>query len=165
MKIEQNQIASVEPFGMISGKPINIVRLRGGLNMASAKNEKGEEEVLAVASHQAILAYTLEQRFPDYHPALMKSEGATVPPAESHSHFLTDDLRKSGHDIYSIQNGVGIDFFITKQNIKVGLAKASIENETLLVKSVDTSQEFLQCLSKAVAEKALSSGLKNVRMK
>lgn len=165
MKIESNQIASVEPFGTMNGKPVSIIRLKGGLNMAATRNDKGEEDVLAVASHQAILSYTLEQRYSSYQPMLMKSEGLTNPKAESHSHFLTDDLRKSGHDIYSVQNGDDVDFFITKQNIKVGSAKATIENDTMLCKSLDSTEEFLHCLGAAVAEKALMYNLKSVRMK
>lgn len=163
MKIEQNQIASVEPFGVLNGKPVNIARLRGGLNLATTTDDKGDETVLAAASHQAILAFTLEQRFSGYQPMLMKSEGLTVPKAESHSHFLTDNLRKSGYDIYSVQNNNNIDFYITRQNVKVGLAKAVFENDSLSIKNIDIPGEFADGISGAFSEKALSSGFKKVR--
>lgn len=163
MKISENEIASVEPFGMLDGKQVNLTRLRGGLNLASVINGKGEQTVLGVASHQAILCYSIEQQHPSFQPMLMKSEHESVQ-AESHSHFLSDGLRKSGHDIYSVQNSNSIDFFVTKQNIKVGLVKADIVDGILMVKSIDASKEFVSCLSGAVSEKALSSGAKIVRM-
>jgi hypothetical protein len=95
---------------------------------------------------------------------IMKSEGDKLT-ADSHSHFLSDDLRKSGHDIYSVQDGAGVDFFITKQNIKIGSAKSVIVGDLLLIKSLDASKEFVSCLSGAVSEKALSAGLKGVRIR
>lgn len=164
MKIEHDQIDSVEPFGMLDGKTVNLTRLKGGLNLATMMDAKGTDTVLGAASHQAILCYTIEQRYPSFQPMLMKSEGLKLT-ADSHSHFLSDALRKSGHDIYSIQNGPGVDFYVTKQNIKIGSAHATIVGDLFLVKSLDASKEFLSCLSGAVSEKALSAGLKGVRIK
>jgi hypothetical protein len=159
MKIQENDIDSIEPFGMMDGKTVNLLRTKGGLNLATM-----DDQVLGAASHQAILCYTIEQRFPNFQPKLMKSEGVKLN-ADSHSHFLSDDLRKSGHDIYSIQDGIGIDFFVTRQDIKIGCAKAVVIGDLLLVKSIDVSKEFVGGLSGAVSEKALSSGLKGVRIK
>jgi len=164
MKIEHSQIASIEPFGMLDGKSVNLVRLSGGLNLATTSDKNGDDQVLGAASHQAILCYTIEQKFPTFQPAIMKSEGIKLN-ADKHSHFLTDDLRKSGHDIYSVQNGAGVDFFVTRQNIQVGCANAVIVGDLLWVKNLQTSKEFVPCLSGAVSEKALSSGLKGVKIK
>lgn len=163
MKILENDITSVEPFGMLEGKPVNLVRTKGGLNLATMIDPTGEETVLGAASHQAILSYSVEQRFPKFQPMIMKSEGNKVS-AESHSHFLSDDLRKSGHDIYSIQNGNEVDFFVTKLNIKVGSANSNVQSDCLLVKSLNISKEYLNAMSAAVSEKALSVGLKKVKM-
>ena len=165
MKILENDIASVEPFGMMDGKQVNLVRTKGGLNLATMLDAKGADTVLGAASHQAILCYTIEQRFPSFQPMIMKSEGLKLN-AESHSHFLSDDLRKSGHDIYSVQNGNEIEFYVTKQNIRVGMANASIEGDSLHVKALNNfPKDFVHSLSGAVSEKALSSGLKGVKVK
>ena len=94
----------------------------------------------------------------------MKSEGINLA-AESHSHFLSDDLRKSGHDIYSIQNNSGVNFVVTQHNIKVGSADAVIVGDLLWVKTSNISKEFVPSISGAVSEKALSSGLKGVKVK
>lgn len=160
MKIDQDQVASVELFGMLDGKPVNLTRLKGGLNLATM-----DDQVLGAASHQAILCYSVEQRFPKFQPRIMKSEGLNLT-ADSHSHFLSDDLRKSGHDIYSVQNGNDVEFFVTKLNIKVGSAMGSIENDSLLFKSesLDLPKEYVNAMSCAVSEKALSSGLKGVKV-
>lgn len=159
MKILENDIASIEPFGMMDGKQVNLTKTKGGLNLAVM-----DDKVLGAASHQAILCYTIEQRFPNFQPMIMKRERLKLN-AESHSHFLSDDLRKSGHDIYSIQNGNNVDFFITKQNIKIGTANGSIEGQNLYVNSLEMPKEFSNSISSAVSEKALSSGLSSVRVR
>lgn len=164
MKISENEIASIEPFGMLDGKTVNLIKLKGGLNLASTIDAKGQENVLGAAAHQAILAYSVEQRFPSFQPMIMKSEGSKLT-AESHSHFLTDTLRKSGHDIYSIQNGNEIEFFLTKQNLRVGHAKGLIENNKLIVNELKVPNDCVNAISAAVSEKVLSSGLKGVRIK
>lgn len=164
MKIEQDQVASVEPFGMLDGKPVSLTRLKGGLNLATTVDAKGQDTVLGAASHQAILCYTIEQRFPRFQPMVMKSEGLKLN-AESHSHFLTNDLRKSGHDIYSIQSGDNVEFYITKQNIKVSCTNASIRDKHLVIDPTTVRKEYVSAISAAVSEKALSSGLKGVRIK
>lgn len=159
MKILENDIASTEPFGMLDGRQVNLTKTKGGLNLAVM-----DDQVLGAASHQAILCYTIEQRFPSFQPAIMKSESLRLN-ADSHSHFLTDSLRKSGHDVYSVQNGNNIEFFVTKQNIKVGSASGSIEDKHLVIRYLDSPKEFVTPISAAVSEKALSSGLKGVRIK
>jgi hypothetical protein len=161
MKIENDQIASTELFGMLDGKPVNLMRLKGGLNMAVTVDSKGNDTVLGAASHQAILCYSVEQRFPSFQPAIMKSEGIKLT-ADSHSHFLSDDLRKSGHDIYSVQNGNDVEFFVTKLNIRIGIVSSSFEGSKLLVKSFDIPGEFSLGVSSALSEKALCSGVTNI---
>lgn len=164
MKISENDIDSIEPFGMMDGKPVNLVRTRGGLNLATMMDAKGAETVLGAASHQAILCYSVEQRFPNFQPMIMKSEGLKLS-AENHSHFLSDDLRKSGHDIYSIQNGNAVDFYVTKQNMKVALVNSLIQDNYLNIESPSVLKEYVNGISSAVSEKALSSGLKGVKIK
>ena len=163
MKISENEIASSEPFGILDGKQVSLVRTKGGLNLATV-SDGSNDTVLGAASHQAILCYTVEQRFPSFQPMLMKSEGLKLS-AESHSHFLTDNLRKSGHDIYSVQNGNDVEFFVTKQSIKVGSANGSIRDNCLVIRSVNVGSDFVTPIYAAVSEKALSSGLKSVKVK
>lgn len=163
MKILENDIASVEPFGMIDGKPVNLVKTRGGLNLATVADAKGGETVLGAASHQAILCYTVEQQYPRFQPMLMKSESEAKPLADSHSHFLSDEHRKAGIDIFSVQNGNSIEFYVTKLNMKVGSVNASLENGELLVKSMDPLKEFAHSMSAAISEKMLCEGAKKVR--
>lgn len=165
MKIENDQIASTEPFGMIDGKVVNLTRLKGGLNLATMADAKGDDTVLGAASHQAILCYTIEQRFPHFQPMIMKSDKGVKLNAESHSHFLTNELRKSGHDIYSIQNGDNVEFHITKQNIKVSCTNGSIKGNHLVINPDTVRAEYVSAISAAVSEKALSVGLKGVRIK
>jgi hypothetical protein len=159
MKILENDIASTEPFGMMDGKQVNLVRTKGGLNLATMG-----DQVLGAASHQAILCYTIEQRFPSFQPMIMKSEGLRLN-AESHSHFLTDNLRKSGHDLYSIQNGNSIEFYLTKQSLKVGEVSTEVIGDTLYINRTGPFECPYKELSGAISEKALSIGIKKVKVK
>jgi hypothetical protein len=163
MQINENDIASIQPFGVMNGKAVNLVLTRGGLNLATMVDHTGKDTVLGAASHQAILCYTIEQRYPQFQPMIMKSDVAKSV-AESHSHFLSNDLRKSGHDIYSIQSGNDVEFYITKQNIKVASATASKIGNDLAISSLNVPKEYISALSGAVSEKALSSGLTGVKV-
>ncbi len=164
MKIDNNDIASIEPFGLIDGKPVSLVKTKGGLNLATMTDRNGSETVLGAASHQAILCYSVEKRFPSFQPMIMKSEGLRLH-AESHSHFLSDELRKSGHDIYSIENGNDIEFYVTKQNIKVASINGSKKDTYLQIQSPIIPKEYFDAICGAVSEKALSSGLNSVKVK
>lgn len=163
MKISENDISSTEPFGMIDGNQVKLVCTKGGLNLATMTDHKGNDTVLGAASHRAILCYSIEQKFPSYHPPIMKSEGLKFS-AESHSHFLTEELRKSGHDIYSVQEGNSIDFYVTKLNIKVATINSSVKDNQLVIDSYNFPKEFVHGISGAVSEKALGSGLKGVKV-
>jgi hypothetical protein len=164
MKILENEIATIQPFGILDGKPVKLVTTKGGLNLATSLDSRGQEQVLGAASHQAILCYTIEQRFPNFQPMLMKSEGIKLE-AESHSHFLTDSLRKSGHDIYSIQNSNDVEFYLTRQNIRVNSIKGSVQGDTLVVSGPTYGDSNWDSFSKAISEKALSIGLSKVKVK
>lgn len=164
MKIDRDQIDSIEPFGMLDGKVVNLTRLKGGLNLATMMNPKGQEDVLGAASHQAILCYSIEQRFPSFQPRIMKSESMKVN-AESHSHFLSDDLRKSGHDLFSIQNGNDIEFYLTKQSLEVGNVSTQVVGNTLYINPKGPFECPYKQFSGAISEKALSMGIKNVKVK
>ena len=163
MKILENDIASIEPFGMLDGRPVNLVATKGGLQMATHTDSKGNESVIGAASHRAILCYTLEQRFSNFQPMIMKSEKGIRLNADSHSHFLTDDLRKSGHDIFSVQNGQYLDFYATKLNVELGRISAHIGPDKILLVMGTVPKEFKDGVIAAISEKALCSGVKNVK--
>lgn len=164
MKILENDIASVEPFGMMDGKQVNLVRTKGGLNLATMLDAKGADTVLGAASHQAILCYTIEQRFPSFQPMIMKSEGLKLN-AENHSHFLSDEIRKSGHDLFSVQNGNNIEFYLTKQSLKVGGVSTEVIGDTLYINRTGPFETPYRQLAGAISEKALSIGIKKVKVK
>jgi hypothetical protein len=164
MRIEQDQVASIEPFGMLDGKPVKLVQLKGGLNLATSEDKNGVEQVLGASSHRAILSYTIEQRHSGFQPMIMKSEVNRLS-AENHSHFLSDNLRKSGHDIYSIQDGSKVEFYLTKQNVKVGGASGSIQDNCMIIDSLNIPKEAVNAVSSAVSEKSLSIGLESIKVK
>jgi hypothetical protein len=58
-----------------------------------------------------------------------------------------------------------VDFFVTKQNIKVASANSLIQDNCLTFNGLSVPKEYVKALSSAASEKALSSGLTSVKVK
>lgn len=158
MQITPNDIHSIEDAGTLDNAPVKMIRTKGGFWIAVGKPRgKYREEALAAGSHPAIVKFNLEKQFPTFQPTMMKSEefadGAIV---EKHSHFLSDDLRKGGHDIYSVQEGDRVDFHITKHSVKVASVNGLVDKEMLVISNLDIPQEFSRGMAGASVEKAVS---------
>lgn len=166
MNLTPNEVESIEDIGELNGSKVKLLRTRGGFIMALGR-KKGDasETCLGAGSHRAIVKYNLEKQFPDFHPSMEKSELASdSSTVDKHSHFLSDTLRKSGHDIYSIQNGNEIEFQVTKDNVKVSSVNASLTNSNLIIGDIKLGKEFTRALSGATAEKALEIGVTKIRI-
>jgi hypothetical protein len=158
MQITEKEIDTIEEIGTLDGHGVKLIRTKGGFYIACGKPKgKFREEALCAGSHSAIVKFNLERQHPSFQPSMMKSEfltdGAIV---EKHSHFLSDDLRKSGFDIYSVQDGPTVNFHITKQNSDVAVVNGNFENQFLVVKSLSIPKEFSKAMAGATVEKALS---------
>lgn len=164
MKITANEIHSVEEAGMLDGNPVKLIRTKGGFWIATGKPKgKLSDEAIAAGSHPAIVKFDLEKRFPTFQAAMMKSEAFSDNSiVGKHTHFLSDDLRKSGHDIFSVQEGLNVAFHITKHNLNVASVNGVIENDYLIIKELSIPKEFARGLAGAAVEKATSckSGLR-----
>lgn len=163
MKIGPNEIAHVEEAGMLDATPVKLIRTKGGFWVAVGKpKDRKTEEALAAGSHPAIVKYTLEKQYPTFQPVMMKSEG-DQPKVEQHSHFLNDDLRKSGHDIYSVQTGLKVEFHINKLGSEVAKVDAEINDGKLHIRNLPKMEKGLGVgLAGAVAEKVLSCKLQRI---
>jgi hypothetical protein len=162
MQLTPNEIDSVEDMGVLDGNPIKLLRTKGGFFMAIGKPRgKYRDEALAAGSHPAIVKYNLERAYPNFQPAMMKSELLSDnSKVERHSHFLSDSLRKSGHDVYSVQNGDRVEFQITKQNTKLYSVESQLKDGALTFDKMKIGKEFTRALAGATAEKALQCGVK-----
>lgn len=163
MKITPNDITSVEEIGTMSGNPVKMIRTKGGFWVAIARLKgKHSEEAIGAGSHPAIVKYNLEKQYSNYEPAMMKSEGQIEPIVEKHSHYLPDELRKSGHDIFSIQTGHAVEFQITKQNSEIAKVTGSLDSDNLTINDLNIPKQFGKAMAGATVEKAVSSkvGLK-----
>jgi hypothetical protein len=157
MQITPNEIASIEEAGTLNNAPVKLIRTKGGFWIAVGRPKgKFREEALAAGSHPAIVKFNLEKEHPDFQPSMMKSEnfsdGLLV---EKHSHFLSDDLRKSGYDIYSVQDGSLVNFHITKYGLNLNTTSAELSKEYLTVKELDLTAPFVKALAAATVEKAI----------
>lgn len=167
MNITPNEIDTIEDIGMLNGSPVRIIRTKGGFHIVTGKsNGKKLDEALAAGSHPAIVKFNLEKQYPGFQPNMMKSEASLNAAAvTNHSKYLSEELRKSGHDIYSVQSGANIEFQITKHDVKVGSALAVLSNDYLMIRhEMNVSQEFSGALAGATAEKAISCGAKSVQI-
>jgi len=158
MQITPNEIHSIEEAGTLDNAPVKMIRTKGGFWIAVGKPKgKFREEALAAGSHPAIVKFNLEKQFPAFQAAMMKSEefsdGTIV---EKHSHFLGDDLRKSGHDIYSVQDGDSVNFHITKHNLKIAAVNGLVDKDFLIISNLNIPPEFSRGMAGASVEKAIS---------
>jgi hypothetical protein len=166
MKITPNEIDAIEEAGVLNKEPVKLIRTKGGFWIAVGKPKgKRKEEAIAAGSHPAIVKYNIEKQYPDFEPAMMKSEDLTdTSVVEKHSHFLSDELRKSGHDIYSVQNGPEINFHITKHNLEVSSVKANLVEDSLVINEMKMEKAFARAMAGATTEKALSVNAKKIRV-
>jgi hypothetical protein len=166
MQITPNEIDSIEDAGDMNGKPVKLLRTKGGFWIAVGTPQgKMREEALAAGSHPAIVKYNLEKQYAAaYHPMLQKSEMMTPAVVVNHSKHLSEDLRKAGHDIYSIQTGQNIEFQITKHDIKVATSSATLQKDAMMVSLENVPREFSGALAGAALDKALASGVANVKI-
>lgn len=165
MNITSNEIHSIEEAGMLDNAPVKMIRTKGGFWIAVGKPKgKAREEAIAAGSHPAIVKYNIEKSYPQFQPSLMKSEGFIDPTVDKHSHFLSDELRKSGHDIYSVQTDNVIEFQIQKHGEQVGSAIGSLCGEVIVFEQIKMPKEFARALAGATIEKAMACGAKKTRI-
>lgn len=166
MNLTPEEIDKVEDAGVLNNEPVKMIRTKGGFWMAVGRPKgKHKQEALTAGSHPAIVKYNLEKQYPDYQPALMKSEYFSDNiKVDKHSHYLSDDLRKSGHDIYSIQNGQDIEFQITKHNAEVYSVKGKVEDKTIILNDLKIAKDFSRGMAGATTEKAIEIGAQKIRV-
>lgn len=162
MNITPNEVDTIEDAGMLDGNPVKMLRTKGGFWMAVGRPRgRYKDEAIAAGSHPAIVKYQLEKQFPTFQPIMMKSElSIDMAKVAKHSHFLSDSLRKSGHDIFSIQTGEKIEFQITKQNVKLHSVESFLHDGAIVFNKPEFGKEFTRAIAGATAEKALECGVK-----
>ena len=169
MQLTPNEIDIVEDAGMLNGGPVRMIRTKGGFWIAVGKPKgKFKDEAIAAGSHPAIVKFNVEKQYPDFQPAMMKSEYfSETMIVDKHSHFLSEDLRKSGHDVYSVQTGTHIDFHVTKHGMNVVTVRGDLSGDSLAFKDINPNipQEMVRALSGATVEKATALDLARVGFK
>lgn len=157
MKLTPNEIDRIEEVGILDNNPVKMIRTKGGFWIAiGKKRNNGPEEALAAGSHPAIVKYNLEKQFSGFQPTMQKSEQGVEPTVNKHSHFLPEDLRKSGHDIFSIQTGNSVEFQLTKQNSALVTLKGYIDSENLSLETPKVPKNMAKAMAGATVEKATS---------
>src|ERR1035438_2674233 len=164
--LTEKEIDTIDDLGMLDKHPVKMIRTRGGFYIAIGKPKgKYKEEALAAGSHPAIVKFNLAKQYPDYQPSLMKSEAMMdTAIVDEHSHWLSDDLRKSGHDIYSIQDGSRIEFHVTQNQNKIASVTGHLERDSIVIDSLAAPSQFSRALAGATAEKAVSCNAAKIKI-
>ena len=167
MNITQNEIDAIEDAGMLDGNPVKMIKTKGGFWIAVGRpKSKLKEEALAAGSHPAIVKFNIEKQYPNFQPAMMKSEFVSDSSVvDKHSHFLPDSLRKSGHDLYSIQDGPSIDFHITKHNMNLSTVHGDIVNDMIVINKLEIPKQFSKAVAGAVVEKSFDCKIERIKLK
>jgi hypothetical protein len=167
MEITPNEIDIIEDAGILDGSPVKMIRTKGGFWICVGKPKgKYREEAIGAGSHPAIVKYNVEKQYPNFQPAMMKSEHFNADAVvQKHSHFLDGELRKSGHDIYSIQNGNNIQFHITKHQLRIASPSCVLDKNNTLTITVDFPKQFSRAFSAAALEKAASCGAERIAIR
>jgi hypothetical protein len=160
MNLKPEDISDIETGGILDGQEVKLIRTKGGFWLGIANNK-----VISSGSHPAIVKHVISKIYPNFQPAMCKSEKFIDTLVDRHSHFLSDDLRKSGHDIYSIQDGQEIEFQITKHNMKIASVKGALKDESLFINELTFPKEFTKALAGAATEKALACNSKFIKVK
>jgi len=160
LNLTPDMIDTVEDAGVLDGQPVKLCRTKGGYWMSIHKGK-----VISGGSHPAIVKHAVSKMYPNFQPVMCKSEGFEDAVVDQHSHFLSDDLRKSGHDIYSIQTGTDIEFQITKNNLKVASVMGALQDDSLFIDELKIPKEFAKAMAGATTEKALDCKLKTIKVK
>ncbi len=160
LSLQPADIDVVEDAGVLDGQPVKLARTKGGFWMAIHRGK-----VLAGGSHPAIVKHSVSKMHHNFQPVMCKSEGFEEAFVDQHSHFLSDDLRKSGHDIYSIQTADQVEFQITKNNLKLASVSGSIQNDALVINELRFPKEFAKAMAGATTEKALDCKMKAIKVK
>lgn len=160
MDLKPDDIDQVDDAGILDGQPVKMIRTKGGFYMAVHKGK-----VMSGGSHPAIVRHRLSKMCPNFQPVMCKSEGFEDAVVDQHSHYLSDELRKSGHDIYSLQTASNIEFQITKNNLKIASVIGSIQDNSLFIDELKFPKQFSKAMAGATTEKALDCKLKTIKVK
>lgn len=166
MKLTEKDIDSIENFGELNGKEVKLLKTKGGFHIVMGiRPGSKEEECLTAGSHPAICRFNMQKQFKSYAPSMMKSASYNdMAVVENHSHFLSPELRKSGHEIHSIQSGHQISFHITKCGIKVADVESYVQDDTMVFPSLTAPKEFARGLAGASTEKAKAVGATKMKI-
>lgn len=165
MKVQQSEISEISEIGTLDGNPVKLVKTKGGLYFCVSKlYGQTQESGLALGSHPGIVKYQLSKQYPNFQPSLQKSdEFVDLSVIDQHSHFLTDELRKSGHDIFSVEIENNVEFHVLKFGRKIAQATAILSANGLSIISTNANSVLIKSLSGAFTEKALSKNLKLIK--
>lgn len=105
MKLNPDEITSIEDIGLLDGHPVKVLNHKGGFVVA-VKENGDKSQVLSSGSHIGLVRHAICKAFKNFRPSLMKSE-SNEEHFTDYTHLLPDVLRKSGHNLIALYKNDG----------------------------------------------------------
>lgn len=134
MDIKPSEIDTIKTIGTLNGEDVKLIRLKGGLIIATGKSTKGNDiKPLAAGSHPGIVLHQMEKEYKsEFKSSMAKSEIEDIGSISSFSHVIPDTYIESGYDIFSLTKSGSVEIIVTKYNAGVASFKYWASSETLL---------------------------------
>ena len=144
--IDPKEVDTIEDAGTIDGKKVKIIKTIGGLHIAAFGKEKNKEEIVAYASHSAIVKHQLTKRYGSrFHQLMEKNENGVQEIAISYSSNLPQNLVDNGYDVFCLKKGMEASFIVTCDNMEIFKSDINdIKVENAIIKNSKKMKEFKQ---------------------
>lgn len=164
MEIKEDEVKEVKKIGTLHGSEVKVVSLKGGLHIGMGKKNKTsrKSEILAVASHPAIVSHQIESQYNKFEQSMNKNETENMSTVEDFSHNL-NSMQKNvlGLDIYAIKKNETVEFKITKNQVSdVFSIKASESGQEITLEKTEKNKNRLDKLDRTELSKSLDKSIK-----
>lgn len=118
--VQPKEIESIEEVGQIQGLPIKLVKLIGGLFLATGRAPgQAQESVLASGSHKGIVKFSLEKKFAGNAQFQLAKNIQAEAPIRDYTNTLPELMQKHGYELLTSRGGSGIVAFLNKNGLDV----------------------------------------------
>jgi hypothetical protein len=122
VNIKPEEIDSIKVCGELNGSPVKLIKTIGGFFTAVGARTKHSKNVepLSAGSHPALIMHQLDKEFKsEFKPAIMKSEGESLPIVKEYTHKLPHGMVEKGYNLYSLTKNNDINFVATKHGAEL----------------------------------------------
>jgi hypothetical protein len=163
--INRKDISEIYTVGKLRGSDVRLIKTKGGFHIFMGKEKPDtEDKILASSSHRAIGLHQIEQQYPDFQPAIMKSESEEMEQVKDVSSRLGSLAKNLGYQAYILHKNDNFRISISKDSFEVGSVSLGKKENDLEITNIQLpikgnrllKEELSQSLANIVED--LSSG-------